>query len=619
MASLTGSTIASTYDQLLALPSGGGNSTSLVALTDGNAGTTFSLSLATTSISVGATHKVYFDGGGDTYIHESGTDVLDFEVGDLNILKLDEGNTKVQVLGSDLTIDSAKKIYFDGGGDTYITHPSSDKLEFYAGGVEFIVLREGGQDYIAINEDGADVDFRIETSGEDEAFFVDAGNNTIDINKGETAFLTTIHNVDGEAISVTATEVVINDDGISTVDFRVETNNEDEALFVDGSADTVYINKGESAVTTSIHSTNDVAITVGSAGVVLNEDSHATNDFRVESNNKTHMLFVDSGADGVGIGSVNNTDFPLTSLHIRRSENITGSDISDQAQIILETTNNHGRTGIQFRGPDNTDYRNNQNGITWLKGSGTSYTTYMYMGQPYDGGNITDDSFTIGSGQEESDAWLYMHAGDVRIGTQSDSVVDAKLHVKEDGDSVFTCRLENTDADNPQGLEIIYSGGAPDGTGDDFIKCLDTGATRFQVHSNGDMTADTVSINSDQRLKENIVDCTSKLEDINKLKVRNFNWRKTDSETNQIIHSDEKSKIKYIGLIAQEVESVFPSLVSDHTLVDAIKDEEDKITQDALVRKTIKTSAFIPILIKAIQELSDKNTDLENRIKTLEG
>ena len=47
MATLTGSTIASSYDQLLALPSGGGNGATLVALTDGNAGNTFALELST--------------------------------------------------------------------------------------------------------------------------------------------------------------------------------------------------------------------------------------------------------------------------------------------------------------------------------------------------------------------------------------------------------------------------------------------------------------------------------------------------------------------------------------------------------------------------------------------
>jgi len=47
MATLTGSTIADSYTQLLAMPSGGGDGTNLVALTDGDAANTFALKLST--------------------------------------------------------------------------------------------------------------------------------------------------------------------------------------------------------------------------------------------------------------------------------------------------------------------------------------------------------------------------------------------------------------------------------------------------------------------------------------------------------------------------------------------------------------------------------------------
>ena len=50
MATLTGSTIASSYDQLLALPSGGGDGTTLVALTDGDGEYTFALQVSTAGI-----------------------------------------------------------------------------------------------------------------------------------------------------------------------------------------------------------------------------------------------------------------------------------------------------------------------------------------------------------------------------------------------------------------------------------------------------------------------------------------------------------------------------------------------------------------------------------------
>ena len=50
MASLTGSTISDSYEQLLTLPSGGGDSTTLVPITDGDGTTTFALQLASDKV-----------------------------------------------------------------------------------------------------------------------------------------------------------------------------------------------------------------------------------------------------------------------------------------------------------------------------------------------------------------------------------------------------------------------------------------------------------------------------------------------------------------------------------------------------------------------------------------
>jgi cytoskeletal protein CcmA (bactofilin family) len=82
-------------------------------------------------------------------------------------------------------------------------------------------------------------------------------------------------------------------------DFRVETANEDEAFFIDGSADTIYINKGASSVTTVIKNTNEEAIRVGAAGIIFNEYGHASMDFRVESDSKPNAFFVDAGTNQV--------------------------------------------------------------------------------------------------------------------------------------------------------------------------------------------------------------------------------------------------------------------------------------------------------------------------------
>ena len=86
---------------------------------------------------------------------------------------------------------------------------------------------------------------------------------------------------------------------------------------------------------------------------------------------------------------------------------------------------------------------------------------------------------------------------------------------------------------------------------------------------------------SDANLKENIVDATPKLADIKKIQVRNYNYK---GQTE-----------KHIGVISQELETIFPGLVYDAP--------EGKPGDEKTV-KAVKYSVFVPMLIKAIQELS---------------
>ena len=99
MASIGPSTIASSFERLLILPGGGGDSTNLIALTDGDAGTTFGLKLSTTDISVPATGKVYLDGGDSTYIAESSDGIIDFYANGKVVFKLN--NSGETIISSD--------------------------------------------------------------------------------------------------------------------------------------------------------------------------------------------------------------------------------------------------------------------------------------------------------------------------------------------------------------------------------------------------------------------------------------------------------------------------------------------------------------------------------------
>ena len=131
--------------------------------------------------------------------------------------------------------------------------------------------------------------------------------------------------------------VVVNEEGINC-DFRVESEGEDEAIFLDASANTLYINKGETDFTTQIHSTNDVAITVNSNGVIFNADGNASNDFRIETDNNNTMFYVGAGGDVVSVSaksSHHNADFAVfNDYHGTTFENKLSSGNYGSAEIL---------------------------------------------------------------------------------------------------------------------------------------------------------------------------------------------------------------------------------------------------------------------------------------------
>jgi hypothetical protein len=104
---------------------------------------------------------------------------------------------------------------------------------------------------------------------------------------------------------------------------------------------------------------------------------------------------------------------------------------------------------------------------------------------------------------------------------------------------------------------------------------------------------------SDVKLKENIVDASPKLADLMQVKVRNYN----------LIGDTTKQ----LGVVAQELETVFPAMV-DETFD---RDTENNILETKT--KSVKYSVFVPMLIKAMQEQQALITQLTVRITALEG
>ena len=151
----------------------------------------------------------------------------------------------------------------------------------------------------------------------------------------------------------------------------------------------------------------------------------------------------------------------------------------------------------------------------------------------------------------------------------------------------------------PYGIEVQYSGAAPNNTGSPFLECFDTGATRFVARSNGGLanySANNVNL-SDQREKKDIELAPNYLDKICQIPVKTFLFNdQTDTDLN-------------LGAIAQDVQAVCPELVMESNW--AGKGEPEKM------RLSIYQTDLQYALMKSIQELKASNDTQAETINAL--
>jgi hypothetical protein len=173
------------------------------------------------------------------------------------------------------------------------------------------------------------------------------------------------------------------------------------------------------------------------------------------------------------------------------------------------------------------------------------------------------------------------------------------------GEFIQILEHQNTssaDGNGPHGMQISFTGVAPNQTNRYFFRCGDTSALRIIIDSQGNITNQNNSYGSisDEKLKENIVDASPKLDELMQIQIKNFNF----------IGDDKKN----LGVIAQQVETIFPKLIDER------KDTHQTTNEDlGTTTKSVKHSVFVPMLIKAMQEQQEIINDLKSRIETLEG
>jgi hypothetical protein len=104
----------------------------------------------------------------------------------------------------------------------------------------------------------------------------------------------------------------------------------------------------------------------------------------------------------------------------------------------------------------------------------------------------------------------------------------------------------------------------------------------------GDVIAYTSTSLSDERQKENIKKIDSPIEKIKQINGYTFDWK----------HNGASSG----GVIAQEVEKVFPEIVKEKSIMDSEP------------HKTIEYNGLVGLLIETVKELSSEVQELKNKL-----
>ena len=174
--------------------------------------------------------------------------------------------------------------------------------------------------------------------------------------------------------------------------------------------------------------------------------------------------------------------------------------------------------------------------------------------------------------------------GKVGVGSQANPSKLFSVEKSVAGDALcFVYNTANTSTDTLQQWRL---GSNCNNTSATYLSAGIFGvADKIYFYGNGNIVNanNSYGLLSDIKLKENIVDATPKLEDILKVRIVNYNL-KTDPD------------VKQLGVIAQELEQIFPGLIDEHL----DKDEEGNLL--GTTTKMVKMSIFVPMLIKAMQE-----------------
>ena len=437
--------------------------------------------------------------------------------------------------------NSAPSLFFDDDTNTGLFSSAADTLNFSTGGVERLEL---GAETI-FNEDGANVDFRIEGDTEAHLFFVNAGLDFIGIN--ETVPLAKLHVkvADSGASAYTHCALVVEDSDHTFIDIMSGTTGSGGINFGDSGG-------SQRGVLEYDHNSDFMRFIVAGGERVRIDSSGRVG---IGSSSPTELLEINLGTDKIvqftgGIGQIGNVA-GMFAVNTAKSE-IADFGIMGNTLKFASGTAASGAERIRITSAG-------------LVGIGTSVpVSSLHL-------HSDDATFTISNtgGVNQADAGL------IRFQEQTGNMQGALIHYDGNTNKLnIGCHdpQDNNTANDRTDIEIVRSTGV--------VTLNRDGNARLATSNAGVTVTGTVTETSDIAFKKDIKPLTNTLDKIKKLTGYKYNFK--------------ASEIVSMGVIAQDVEKVFPEIVHG---------EEGE--------KTLQYSGLIGVLVEAVKELSDKVEALE--------
>ena len=578
----------------------------------------------------------------ETAVNENSVDV-DFRVesnNNANMFLVDAGNDRIQIANLLLgEISSNVDIIQSTSSDGLLIDVTGD-ITLDADGAD-VILKDGGTSFLEIDKDGNNVRYKNPIADGDILFQGVDGSSTItaltlDMSAAGKATFTTalsdntnlqINNTSNDQGShftmYNASSSPANDDVLGSIDFNGNDSGGTETIFgrIRASANNVANGSESGNMAFAIQDSGSLLehMRINTAGVVVNEISQAGTDFRVESNDQTHALFVDSGANTVGVGSSS----PTNVLDVAFTASAHTSGISSTnlqsggfgSVIAFNSTRSDGagiktaaRIGTQGHENWSSDDTCSSNLIFETRKDNT-LAERMRL--------VTDGK--LGVGISTPDCRVHIMDGNASASSNAGAV----LTVENDGNCFIQMLTPNSSSaqlrfgdpqdDGAGSLSynhstntMAFSVNGPtrmsiDSSGSVSMPDLSSGAgnadLRFNT-GNGDVTFDT----SSRLVKEDIEDIPYGLDAVKKLAPKKY--KRTDGE-----------KEVELGLIADEVVEVIPEIVG--IMPKSVFTKEESDTEE--IAGSVRYSKLTAVLVKAIQEQQAQIEALQTKVAALEG